>query len=171
MRRHYLILNFVAVTVIAFICFSAYGQNEVGSSNKWNIEFTPYFWAAELKGDATLRGRTGPVEVSFSDLLDNLDIAFMGRAEAWKGRWGLFFDGLYMDLGAEFSTPQGLVSADIDVKMTMLEFGLGYRLWETQVGKEGSQKLSFVLLGGGLYMNLYGEGDIVPGGPLGVLPG
>jgi hypothetical protein len=146
-------------------------ENTLEVSNKWNIEFTPYFWAAELKGDATLRGRTGPVDVSFSDLLDNLDIAFMGRAEAWKGRWGLFFDGLYMDLGAEFSTPQGLVSADIDVKMTMLEFGLGYRLWETQVGKEGSQKLSFDLLGGGRYMNLEGEVDIVPGGPLGVLPG
>ncbi len=146
-------------------------ENAIESSQNWNIEFTPYFWAAELKGDATLRGRTGPVEVGFSDLLENLDIAFMGRAEAWNGKWGLFFDILYMDLGAEFSTPQGLISADIDVKMTILEFGLGYHLWETQVGKEGSQKLSFDLLGGGRYINLEGEVDIIPGGPLGVLPG
>jgi opacity protein-like surface antigen len=135
-------------------------ENALKNSNQWNIEFTPYFWAAELKGDATLRGRTGPVEKSFSDLLDDLDIAFMGRAEAWKGEWGLFVDGIYMDLGAEFSTPQGLVSADI------VEFGLGYHLWETQVGKEESQKLSFDLLGGGRYMNLEGEVDIVVGGPL-----
>ena len=161
----------VTVFAIGLICSLVYGQEEITGNDKWQFEVTPYFWAAELKGDATLRGRTGPVDVSFSDLLDNLDIAFMGRAEAWKGRWGLFFDGLYMDLGAEFSTPQGLVSADIDVKMTMLEFGLGYHLWETQVGKEGSQKLSFDLLGGGRYMNLEGEVDIVPGGPLGVLPG
>ncbi len=127
---------------------------------------TPYFWAAEIDGDATLRGRTGPVDVSFSDLLDNLDIAFMGRLETWKGEWGLFLDGLYMDLGAEFSTPQGSISADIDVKMTMLEFGIGYHLWETQVGKEGSQKLSFDLLGGGRYMNLEGEVDVRTNGPL-----
>lgn len=146
-------------------------ENALNNSNQWNIEFTPYFWMAEIDGDATLRGRTGPVEASFSDLLDKLDIAFMGRLEAWNGEWGLFLDGLYMDLGAEFSTPQGLISADVDVKMTILEFGLGYHLWETQVGKEGSQRLSFDLLGGGRYINLEGEVDIVPNGPLGVLPG
>ena len=141
-------------------------ENAVETSQNWNIAFTPYFWAAELDGDATLRGRTGPVEASFSDLLDNLDIAFMGRLEAWKGEWGLFVDGLYMDLGSEFSTPRGLVSGDIDVKMTILEFGLGYHLWETQVGKEGSQRLSFDLLGGGRYFNLEGELDIKTNGPL-----
>jgi opacity protein-like surface antigen len=155
----------VAVIVV-LTCSLGYGQEEIGSTDKWNIELTPYFWAAELKGDATLRGRTGPVDVSFSDLLDNLDIAFMGRLEAWKGEWGLFLDGLYMDLGAEFSTPQGSISADIDVKMTMLEFGIGYHLWETQVGKEVGQKLSFDLLCGGRYINLDGEIDVRTGGPL-----
>jgi len=168
MRKNYQ-FNIVLIMVLIpvnFLLAEQNTENTLETSNKWNIEFTPYFWAAELKGDATLRGRTGPVEVGFSDLLDNLDIAFMGRAEAWKGEWGLFLDALYMDLGAEFSTPQGSVSADIDVKMTMLEFGLGYHLWETQVGKEGSQKLSFDLLGGGRYMNLEGEVDVRTGGPL-----
>jgi len=155
----------VAVMVV-LTCSLAYGQEKIGSTDKWNIELTPYFWAAELKGHATLRGRTGPVDASFSDILDKLDIAFMGRLEAWQGKWGLFFDGLYMDLGAEFTTPRGLVSTDIDVKMTMLEFGLGYHLWETQVGKEVSQKLSFDLLGGGRYINLDGEIDIKTNGPL-----
>jgi hypothetical protein len=166
MRIRDITLKVAILIVVIFVNSLAQGQSANLNDDQWDIQLTPYFWAAELKGDATLRGRTGPVEVSFSDLLDNLDIAFMGRAEAWKGRWGLFFDGLYMDLGAEFSTPRGLVSADIDVKMTMLEFGLGYHLWETQVGKEGSQKLSFDLLGGGRYMNLEGEVDIVVGGPL-----
>ncbi len=141
-------------------------ENALENSNQWNVELTPYFWAAELDGDATLRGRTGSVDASFSDILDNLDIAFMGRLEAWKGEWGLFVDGLYMDLGAEFRTPRGLVSADMDVKMTILEFGLGYHLWQTQVGKEDSQKLSFDLLGGGRYVNLEGELDVRTNGPL-----
>ena len=171
MKKQCVTLIVVAVTVVMFTCSSSYGLDELGSPDKWNIEFTPYFWAAELKGDATLRGRTGSVDVGFSDLLENLDIAFMGRLEAWDGKWGLFFDGLYMDLGAEFSTPQGLVSTDIDVKMTMLEFGIGHRLWETPLGQDNNQKLSFDLLGGGRYMNLEGEVDIVLGGPLGVLPG
>ena len=156
----------VAVILFGFICPLALGQDNQISSEKWDFQLTPYFWAANVKGDATLRGRTGPVDVSFSDLLENLDIAFMGRVEAWKGKWGLFFDGLYMDLGAKFSTPPGLVSADIDVKMTMLEFGLGYRLWETGLGRDNNQKLSFDLLGGGRYMNLEGEVDVRTNGPL-----
>ncbi len=166
MRKRSVALKVIIVVVVLFACPLVYGQDELKSTDKWNIELTPYFWAAELKGDATLRGRTGPVDVGFSDLLDNLDIAFMGRAEAWKGKWGLFLDTLYMDLGAEFSTPQGAISADIDVKMTMLEFGLGYRLLETTVGQNNDQKLSFDLLGGGRYMNIEGEVDIVVGGPL-----
>jgi len=156
----------VLMITLGLLCTAAYSQDESVGTDKWDVEFTPYFWAAELDGDATLRGRTGPVDVSFSDLLDNLDIAFMGRVEAWKGEWGLFLDGLYMDLGAEFSTPQGAVSADIDVKMTMLEFGLGYRLLETPIGQDNEQKLSFDLLGGGRYMNLEGEVDVRTGGPL-----
>ena len=161
----------IVLVLFGFICPLALGQDNPIGGEEWEVQFTPYFWAAELDGDVTLRGRTGPAEVSFSDLLDNLDIAFMGRVETWQGKWGFIFDGLYMDLGAEFSTPQGLVSADIDFKMTMLEFGIGHRLWETQIGKETSQKLSFDLLGGGRYMNMEGEVDIVPGGPLGILPG
>ena len=71
-----------------------------------------------------------------------------------------------MDLGAEFSTPQESISGDVDVKMAILEFGVGYHLWETRVGKEGSQKLSFDLLGGGRYINLEGEVDVVNNCPL-----
>jgi opacity protein-like surface antigen len=141
-------------------------EDTLNNSNQWNMEFTPYFWAAEIDGDATLRGRTGPVEGSFSDLLDNLDIAFMGRLEAWQDRWGIFLDGLYMDLGADFSTPTALLSTDIDVKMAVLDFGMGHRLLETPIGENNNQSLSFDLLGGGRYINLDGEIDIKVGGPL-----
>jgi opacity protein-like surface antigen len=154
--------------LISLALFSSLAQgqdNQVGSK-EWEVQFTPYFWVADLEGDATLRGRTGPVDVGFSDIWDNLDFGLMGRVEAWQGKWGLYFDGLYMDLGAEFSTPQGLVSTDIDFKMIMLEFGIGHRLWETQVGEETNQKLSFDFLGGGRYMNLKGEVDVITNGPL-----
>lgn len=161
----------IAVSILIAHNLSLADDQHIKTSDIWNVELTPYFWVAEIDGDITLRGRTGPADASFSDIMDNLDIAFMGRTEAWKGKWGLFIDGLYMDLGSEFSTPQGLVSADMDVKMTILEFGFGYHLWETQVGKEENQRLSFDMLGGGRYINLKSEVDIVPNGPLGILSG
>ena len=166
MRKRGVVLKVMSVIFVIFTCSLVYGQNGSANTDKLDIQFTPYFWAAELKGDATLRGRTGSVDISFSDILDKLDIAFMGRLEAWQDRWGLFLDGLYMDLGADFTTPRGLVSTDIDVKMTMLEFGIGHRLLETPVGKNNNQMLSFDLLGGGRYINLDGEIDIKTNGPL-----
>jgi opacity protein-like surface antigen len=156
----------VVLILIGFVCPLALGQDNQVGSEEWEVQFTPYFWAADLDGDATLRGRTGSVDVGFSDILDNLDIGLMGRVEAWQGKWGVYFDGLYMDLGAEFSTPQGLVSTDIDFKMTILEFGLGHRLLETPVGQDDNQTLTFDLLGGGRYMNLEGEVDVITNGPL-----
>ena len=166
MRRVRMTSITVVLISLALLCSLARGQDNQVGSEEWEVQFTPYFWVADLEGDVTLRGRTGPVDVGFSDIWDNLDFGLMGRVEAWQGKWGLFVDGLYMDLGAEFSTPQGLVSADIDFKMTMLEFGIGHRLWETQVGEETNQKLLFDLLGGGRYMNLKGEVDVITNGPL-----
>jgi opacity protein-like surface antigen len=166
MKKRCAVLQVLILIVVVSACSLAFGQDVTGDADQWSVHFTPYFWIAEIDGDATLRGRTGPAEASFSDIWDNLDFGLMGRVEAWKDRWGLVFDGLYMDLGAEFSTPQGLISADIDFKQTMLEFGIGHRLWETTVGQESDQELSFDLLGGGRYMNLEGEVDVRNNGPL-----
>ena len=141
-------------------------ENALEVSNEWDIKLTPYLWAAELKGDATLLGRTGSVDVGFSDIMDKLDISFMGQLEAWKGDWGFFLDILYMDLGASFKTPLATVSADGDFAMTMLEFGVCNRLFETRVGQDAHQKLSFDLLGGGRYMSLDGEIEVIASGPL-----
>lgn len=158
-------ISFVLI-LFGLVCPLALGQDNQVGSEEWEVQFTPYFWVADLEGDATLRGRTGSVDVGFSDIWDNLDIGLMGRVEAWQGKWGLYFDGLYMDLGAEFTTPLGLVSTDIDVKMAIVDFGIGHRLWETGLGENNSQRLSFDLLGGARYTNLDGEIDIITNGPL-----
>ncbi|MHA2408437.1 MAG: hypothetical protein ACXACA_08720 [Candidatus Ranarchaeia archaeon] len=165
-RRKIKSIHLVSIYIVLFLSIPLIAEQKNENSNKWNIEFTPYFWAAELDGDVTLRGRTGSVDVSFDDIMDNLDIAFMGRAEAWNGKWGLYFDGLYMDLGGNYSTPSAVLSTDIDVKMAVFDFGIGHRLMETSVGKNNDQLLSFDLLGGGRYINLDGEIDIKVGGPL-----
>lgn len=151
--------------IILIIVFIAYipalaADQEIEASDGWNVELTPYFWAAEIDGDVTLRGRTGEANISFSDILDNLDIAFMGRMEAWKGeRWGWYLDILYMDLGSDYKTPAAVISTDMDVKMSTIDLGLARRIWD-------NQDMSFDLLGGIRYINMDGEIDIKVGGPL-----
>ena len=82
-------INIFAVIVLTTLGGTLLAEQDtevpIEASKNWTFELTPYFWAAELDGDATLRGRTGPAEASFSDLADKLDIAFMGCLEAWKG--------------------------------------------------------------------------------------
>jgi opacity protein-like surface antigen len=143
------------------------GQENGDSTSGWTTEFTPYIWAAELSGDGTLRGRTGSVEADFSDILDKMEVGLMGRTEAWKGKWGVYADLLYLDLGViDFSTKNALVATDMDLTMTTVDFGIAHRLVDTSVGNGDDRRMSFDLFAGGRYFNLDGEIDIVIGGPL-----
>ncbi|MHC4211934.1 MAG: outer membrane beta-barrel protein [Planctomycetota bacterium] len=166
MRKEAVVLRTLAMIVVMSVCTLAYSREEPSGNDKLDIQFTPYLWIADLDGDAMLKGRTGPVDASFGDIWNSLDFALMGRVEAWKDRWGLIFDGLYLDLGADFKTPQASVSTDIDFKQTMLDLGIGYRFIETPLGQGHGQKLSFDLLAGGRYASLEAEVDIVTNGPL-----
>ncbi len=72
-------------------------------SDQWQFEITPYLFAISLDGTTGVAGVTADVDVSFDDLLDNIDSAFMFVFEARKGPWGLGFDGMYSKLEDEKS--------------------------------------------------------------------
>ena len=57
----------------------------------------------------------GPVDVDipFSDILENLDFAAMGVAEAHNGTWGVFVDLNYTNLSADKSRSRSLERPDI----------------------------------------------------------
>jgi hypothetical protein len=61
----------------------------------WSI--TPYLWATETSVDLTFRDADiGTGEISFSDLLDVLDAAFMIHVEGGRGNWTAFGDLTYL---------------------------------------------------------------------------
>ena len=160
------------ISVTALLYHPGHAQEQTAISEEWQFEIAPYLWLPELDGDSTLSGVTGPSEFSASDLLGFADFVAMGRIEAWKDKWGLFFDGAYVDLGADFTVSVPLVTAkvDLDFKQAMLDFGVSYRLLELPMGENGAQKLLFEPLGGLRYVYLKQEVDIK--GPLaGVFPG
>ena len=81
----------------------ASAQDSGGSPEKWQIEVTPYFFAAGFDGTAGVNGVTSNVHMGVGDVLDRLDGAFMGMVEMRKGPWSLVFDGGYMHLKEEAS--------------------------------------------------------------------
>ena len=134
-----------------------------GDSSDWQFSFAPYLWAPSIDAELNVRGRTlGAAEVDtsadFVDLAEDLDFGFLGHAEARKGRWGLFADGMYLKLSPEGQTgPVSLGSAnssgfniETEFEGTILELGGFYRVgqWElTDRGAEGSQLSLEGLLG------------------------
>jgi len=128
----------------------------------WDLQFTPYFWLAALDGDSTLSGIAGSAELDFSELWDFVDFGVSGRLEAWNGKWGLFFDGSYLDLGAEYTASVGpaAIDTEVDLRQTILDFGLAYRLIQTPVGKDGTQSLTLDSLGGLRYEYLKQEAEL-----------
>ena len=70
-------------------------------SDDWEFIAAPYLQFANLEGTVTIGQMGIPVDVSFGDIVDNLDFVFAAQLEVRKGRFGFVFNGLYMKLGAE----------------------------------------------------------------------
>jgi len=101
------------------------------ASSEWSVRLSLYGWLESLNGDAGVRGFTVPVDVKFSDLLSNLDIAFMGAVEIDHGRWGFVADGIYASLSASGNGPQGFVSADMNLEQFIGNFYVAYEALRT----------------------------------------
>ncbi len=104
--------------------------------DEWQFEVTPYLLAAGMDGTVGVHGHTADIDVSFSDILDDLDSGFMGVFTAEKGPWTLALEGVYMKLeGGSSNTvtgPGGIVSRSgklgITNKMYIAQGSVGYRL-------------------------------------------
>jgi hypothetical protein len=67
-----------------------------------------------MEGTAGVRGLEADIDLSFSDILDHLDLALMSMLAARRGDWGLAGDAFWADLGAESE------QADVDQKLSLL---------------------------------------------------
>jgi len=147
-------LMLVGLAVVLAYAFPASAQDKP-ADNKWEFHVIPYFWLASLDGDVTVKGIKSSVSLSGSDLLDMLDYGGEVHMEAWKGRWGFFFDPTYLKLSSDghVNTRVGRIDVDVDLKERLIEFGGLYTLSSVPLGTNG-KKLSLDLLGGGRYWYL-----------------
>ena len=93
----------------------------------WSYNASIYGWLAGM--DTAIETDAGSVgtETSFSDILSNLDMVFMGAIEARRDRLGFIADLLYLDLSSEKETPLPLFGkASVGVSATIFS---GYALY------------------------------------------
>ena len=128
------------------------GGLSAAGSKEWTYTLTPYLWMVGMNGDMTVQGTKTEVDEHFSDLLSNLDFAIEAHAEAWKGNWGLFVDGSYVNLGVEGQS--GPVDVNVDSRFYQFEAGGLYRAVTWQIGDGGNREAGLELLAGARYTNL-----------------
>ena len=128
--------------------------------NGWQFKFMPYAWVpAVLKANkATLSGVDGSVRLNTRDILDNLDMVFYGRLEAWKDeKWGFSYDTFYLNLGYDDGfSPRGFggIELDIDIRVWMNDFAVHYRLVDKRFGEGNRERFIFEPYGGLRYTYL-----------------
>lgn len=114
----------VAVYMLAATAVSA-------QQNDWSYEASIYLFTPETKTSQATPIGTIEGTLSFSDALENLDLAFMGAFAATNGRWSILADYNYVDLSFS-NTLSGPANADLDtsVKTQFFSGYLGYRVYE-----------------------------------------
>ena len=139
--------------VLALTAPMAYASDAVANET-WEWGGALYLWGAGI-GGTTAEG--DDIDVSFNDIIDNLDMAFMGVLQAQKGKWTLLADVIYLDVSAGQTSTANLigqpVSADLDVglKSWIVTAAAAYEVYETDTTRLN-------ILGGGRY--LYMDADL-----------
>jgi hypothetical protein len=126
------------------------------TDNDWQFAAKAYLWAADIGGST---GAGDSVDVSFSDVFDNLNAGFMGAFEARKDKWLVLTDLIYLDVSADDKTtvsdgpfPVDIeAKTDVDLTGTIFQLAGGYNLLS-------EEPLELYLLAGARYLNL--ETDI-----------
>lgn len=120
-----------------------------GDGLKWSI--TPYVWATQTKLDLSFRDQAiGSEEISFGDLLDMMDGAFMIHAEGGRSHWSSFADLTYLKISNREKRPLDLINQEliVDSESEQLFLDAAVAYWP---GGDGS---GFNVFGGVRYTEL-----------------
>ena len=126
------------------------------ASDRWEFGGSAYFWAAGVEGTDAAGDE---LDVSFSDILKDLDGGLMGILAAQKGRWTLIADVIYLSIHQETSSTANLIGIpakiDVDVKLKgfVTTFGAAYRVIE-------NDRTNLDLLAGSRYFKLDVDFDV-----------
>jgi len=130
---------FVALFLVAP---KALGQSEtyypLGDPGQWNVAVTPYVWVPWASGQIESAYLSRDFNVPASDILSNLEGAFMVNAEVSKGKFFAETNYLYTSLAAEpvVSASEGgnvsiTVSPELKMNVAGLILGMRFRISET----------------------------------------
>lgn len=126
----------------------------------WDFLLACYLPMMGLEGDITVAGLSANADVSFNDILEDLDGGFTTAFEARRHRWSVTGDLIWLKLsGSDQPTANSYVG--FKQEQIMASLSLGYELY-------GDERTTFDLLGGAALTSLDADLDatLAPPGPL-----
>jgi opacity protein-like surface antigen len=128
---------------------AAQSNAAMAMDDRWHFFVAPYLWGSGLEGTVGVNDVLAvPVDLSFGDVIEDLDFALLGRFEGRKNRLGFGLDVSYMNLGVDVTGPvTGRLGLGADVRSLTVE---GISTWRVV---DDDAKGGFVdLLSGVRYM-------------------
>ncbi len=86
----------------------------------WAFTLAVYSWVPAVDGKVGVRGLTANTHVSMKQVLERLDMAYMGYLEARYQRFGLAVDALYSEFSGSAGYHYGPLSGSLKVKLTQV---------------------------------------------------
>lgn len=124
-----------ALAVITVVSAPAMAQSLAPPSideEAWHFSITPFlFLPVYTTGTSTVAGQDVDIDLNLWDVLKVLNGAISGRAEAWRGDFGLAVEGYFVALGDDTSI--GLpgsahVDVDVNIRQAYVDLLGGYRV-------------------------------------------
>jgi hypothetical protein len=78
----------------------------IHKQDEWQFFLSPYMWITGINANVSTLKKTTTTAIPWWDVASVLfsnAIGVMGRAEVWKGRWGVYLDGYFTYVGASDS--------------------------------------------------------------------
>lgn len=135
-----------------------------GGGDKWNFTVAPYMWAVSMEGKVTVGDYSASSSMSFSDIMNSLQVGALMHMEARKGKLGFFADPIYLKmkedktLTAVSNNAAQPSTRDITatVETWLVEFGVIYQAGKWQLGdRDSGRSASLDVYGGGRYWYMH----------------
>jgi len=99
---------------------AAQGAPSSTDANSWQFTATLYGWVPIIDGKVNFPGDKGStnIHVNGANVISHLKMTFQGSLDANNGRWGIFNDLVYVDVGGVKSQSRDLVIGDVGIPAT-----------------------------------------------------
>jgi hypothetical protein len=100
----------------------------ITQAEPWQFTIAAPGWMAGMNGTIGINGRDADIDIGLGEILQHLDMIFAMRAEAQKGRFGIFAEFIYLGVSDGTQVSRLIDNIAAQVNTAYADFALSWRL-------------------------------------------